>query len=272
MKYALKLFVAALLLVLLNAVIPSSGHAQDSSESVPILLYHRFGPMVADSMTVTTPVFVSHLEYLKANGYVVIPLRKLVDYRLRKGPPLPPKSVVITIDDAHKTVYTEMFPLVKKYRIPVTLFVYPSAISNASYAMTWDQLREVKKSGLFDIQSHTYWHANFKQDRKKMSQQEYEKSVDMQLRKSKSRLEKELGSTVDMISWPFGIYDDWLCAKATEAGYIAAFTIDRRQVTGSDAIMKLPRFLLTNANKGKAFEWIVAKPKPEQAKAGKGNQ
>ncbi len=36
---------------------------------VPILLYHRFGPVASDSMTVTTAVFKSHLEYLKKKGF-----------------------------------------------------------------------------------------------------------------------------------------------------------------------------------------------------------
>ena len=62
-----------------------------------------------------------------------------------------------------------MLPLARKYNVPVTVFIYPSAISNAKYAMTWDQLRELKRSGLFDFQGHTYWHPNFKRDRKKMT-------------------------------------------------------------------------------------------------------
>ncbi len=40
-------------------------------------------------MTVTTPVFVSHLKYLQENGYTVILLRQLVVYRLGDGPPPP---------------------------------------------------------------------------------------------------------------------------------------------------------------------------------------
>jgi peptidoglycan/xylan/chitin deacetylase (PgdA/CDA1 family) len=223
----------------------------------PILLYHRFGPEVSDSMTVTTPVFESHLKYLKDNGYTVIPLRQLVDYFLGKGLMPPHRSVVIVVDDGHKSVYTEMLPLVKKYRIPVTLFFYPSAISNASYAMTWEQIKELKKTGLFDFQSHTYWHPNFKKDKKKLSPTEYEKFVDMQLKKSKERLERELGNKVDMLAWPFGIHDEYLAAKAVHAGYIAAFTIERRPASTSDAIMALPRYLMTNADKGKAFENIV---------------
>ena len=208
-------------------------------------------------MTVTTPVFESHLEYLSRNGYTVIPLRQLVNYYLRKGPPPPPKSVVIVADDGHKTVYTDMLPLVKKYHIPVTLFIYPSAISNASYAMTWEQLREIKKSGLVDLQGHTYWHPNFKIERKRLSPQEYDKFADMQLRKAKDRLDKELNINVDMLAWPFGIYDDLLIKKAAEAGYTAAFTIERRHAGSPDNVMKLPRYLLNNSHKGKVFENIL---------------
>ena len=73
--------------------------ANSGRDEVPILLYHRFGPAMADGMTVTTKVFASHLEYLTKNGYTIIPLRKLIDFYLRKVPDLPPKSVVIVADD-----------------------------------------------------------------------------------------------------------------------------------------------------------------------------
>jgi peptidoglycan/xylan/chitin deacetylase (PgdA/CDA1 family) len=239
--------------------------ANPAALNCPILLYHRFGPTVADGMTITTPVFESHLKYLKDNGYTVIPLRQLVDYYLKKGPKPLPKSVVIVADDGHESVYTYMLPVVREYRIPVTLFLYPSAISNASYAMTWDQLRALKKTGLFDFQGHTYWHPNFKKDEKRMSHSEYERSVDLQLNRSKAKLEKELGVRIDMLAWPFGIYTDWLMGKAKEAGYVAAFSIEARPATAEDAMMKLPRYLLTNADNGKAFERIV------QGKSGRRN-
>jgi peptidoglycan/xylan/chitin deacetylase (PgdA/CDA1 family) len=241
------LFVIIILLVWLSS----------ADGGTPILLYHRFGPEVSDSMTVTTTVFESHLKYLMDNGYTVIPLRQLVDYILGKGTTPPHRSVVIVVDDGHKSVYTNMFPLVKKYRIPVTLFLYPSAISNASYAMTWEQIKELKKTGFFDFQSHTYWHPNFKKDKKKLNPAEYEKFVDMQLKKSKERLERELGTKIDMLAWPFGIHDDYLDAKAARAGYIVAFTIERHSAGTSDAIMALPRYLMTNTDKGKAFENII---------------
>jgi peptidoglycan/xylan/chitin deacetylase (PgdA/CDA1 family) len=259
------------LVLLLTGFPQAYGNSNDNDRigtvSVPILLYHRFGPVVADSMTVTTPVFESHLKYLRDNGYAVIPLRQLVDYLLRKSDPPPPRSVVIVADDGHKSVYSDMLPLIKKYHVPVTLFLYPSAISNASYAMTWEQLREIKKSGLVDFQSHSYWHPNFLKDRKKMSPAEYEKSVQMQLRKSREKIGKELNVSVDMLAWPFGIYDDELARKARESGYIAAFTIERHHAGNSDNLMTLPRYLLVNADRGNTFEMILKGNAPLQ-KAG----
>ena len=254
--------------VLLLGLPPAEGSAKDKKDTsqaagVSILLYHRFGPTVADSMTVTTAVFESHLRYLKDNGYTVIPLSRLVDYcRGNRATPLPSKAVVIVADDGHKSVYTFMFPLIKKYHVPVTLFLYPSAISNASYAMTWDQIRALKKTGLFDLQGHTYWHPNFKIEKKRLSPAEYDKFVDMQLKKSKEKLEKELGVTINMLAWPFGIYDDQLVKRATAAGYVAAFTIERRPVRPSDNIMEFPRYLMTNKDSGKAFDAIVKGTSP----------
>jgi peptidoglycan/xylan/chitin deacetylase (PgdA/CDA1 family) len=249
-------FIILQFLVLIALLSPLSASAAESFR-VPILLYHRFGATVSDGMTVTTPVFEAQMKYLHDNGYKVIPLRRLVDYYRGKAPAPGPKSVVIAEDDAHKSVYSDMLPIIKKYRYPVTVFAYPSAISNANYAMTWDQMRELTKTGLFDVQSHTYWHPNFKKERRKLSQSVLDAFVMTQLKKSKLRLETETGSRVDMLAWPFGIYDDYLLHKATEAGYGATFTIERRHATASDSVLKLPRYLMVNADSGKAFVQLL---------------
>lgn len=221
-------------------------------------------------MTVTTPVFESHLKYLQENGYRVIPLRELLENYLQKGVPPDSRMVAMSADDAHISVYRNALPLIKKYRIPMTLFVYPSAVSNASYAMTWDQLRELKATGLFDFQSHTYWHPNFKKEKEKLCPAEFEKLAEMQFRKSREKVEKELGGKVNLLAWPFGIHDPWLMAKAAEAGYAAAFTIERHPAGREDHPMALPRFLMIDRDRGKAFEQIVSSF-IASAKKGNGN-
>jgi peptidoglycan/xylan/chitin deacetylase (PgdA/CDA1 family) len=235
----------------------SAGAGPGSGPGVPILLYHRLGPVAADSMTVRTAVFESHLDFLQANGFKVIGLKDLVARFHGHGPPLDGRAVVLAADDGHRSVYTEAFPLLRKYGVPMTLFIYPSAISNAAYAMTWEQLRELKASGLCDIQSHTYWHPNFNTERARLSREEFENLVRHQLVRSRLKLEKELGGTVDLLAWPFGIYDSWLMRRAEEAGYAAAFSIERRPATPRDPPMALPRFLLGDRDHGKRFEAIL---------------
>ncbi|MDD2761945.1 MAG: polysaccharide deacetylase family protein [Methylomonas sp.] len=230
----------------------------NDSIGVPVLNYHRFGPAVADSMTVTTAVFEAQLRWLADNGYSVIPLKTLVDYLRGNGPPPPAKSVVITADDGHKSVYTEMLPIVRRHRIPVTLFIYPSAISNASYALTWAQLTSLKETGLFDIQSHTLWSPNFKKEKKKLGADAYQAFVKQQLEKSKAILESKLDVNVDLLAWPFGIYDDDLAKAAENAGYVCAFSIDRRHAAIDENLMSQPRYLMVNADGVKGFATIIS--------------
>ncbi len=230
--------------------------AAEDQVSVPILAYHRFGLTVADGMTTTTPVFAAQMKWLQDNGYTVIPLRTLVSYLRGEGPEPPPKAVVITVDDGHKSVFTEMQPIVKQYKIPVTLFLYPSCLSNASYAMTWEQIKQLQQTGLFDLQGHTFWHPNFKREKKKLKPADYQKLVETQLVKSKNVLEKRLGAKIDLLAWPFGIYDDFLEAQAQKAGYVAAFSIDRRNAGKSEKIMAQPRYLMQNGDGTKGFAAI----------------
>ena len=216
---------------------------------VPILLYHRFAPTANGAMTTPTYLFESHLTCFREFGFTVIPLRCLIDFYLGKGPELPSRSVVLTADDGHRSVYEGMFPLLKRYRVPATLFLYPSAISNASYALTWNEVREMKETGLVDVQSHTFWHPNFKEEKKRLTHFEYDDFVLRQLVTSKENLEKELHAQADMLAWPFGIYDDQLIRKAVDAGYVAAFTMVRHHSTPTDPVMALPRYLITNSDR-----------------------
>src|SRR5262249_53919751 len=146
-----------------------------------------------------------------------------------------------------KTVYTYMLPLIRKYNFPVTLFIYPISISHASYALTWEQLKELQATGLFDVQSHTYWHPNFIQEKKKLSRNDYEKFVHVQLVNSKKILEEKLGTKITLLAWPYGFYDSYLEQEATKAGYEMAFSVDDRCARKSEKSMAQPRYTVENA-------------------------
>jgi peptidoglycan/xylan/chitin deacetylase (PgdA/CDA1 family) len=251
------LFKVALLLAMTLAA-PFAAAQSSQPVRVPVLVYHRFGPSLADNMTMRTADFAAELGYLNENHYTVIPARQLVDYLCNKGTPPRARAVVITVDDAHRSVFSDMLPLVEKYKIPVTLFVYPSAVSNASYAMTWEQLAELKRTGLFHIQSHTFWHPNFKQERKRLSPEAYDRFVRDQLTKAKAVLERRLGGRVDMLAWPFGIYDAELIRIAEQTGYVAGFTLERRPAGPPDNVMSIPRYLMAGNVSPATFAAIVS--------------
>jgi peptidoglycan/xylan/chitin deacetylase (PgdA/CDA1 family) len=123
--------------------------------------------------------------------------------------------------------------------------------------MTWEQLHEMEQTGLFDVQSHTYWHPNFKHERKQQKPDDYVKFVRTQLVKSKAVLEQRMGHTINTLAWPFGIYDVELMQAASDAGYIAAFTLDAKPVTPQDAAMALARYMVVDATGEKGFARIL---------------
>lgn len=228
------------------------------SQQAIILCYHRFAPTVDSSMTTTNAHFEAELTWLLEHGYTIVPLRKVVDALLGRGT-LPNKAVAITADDGHRSVYSDMAPIVKKFKIPVTLFIYPSSISKSEHSMTWEQLAELKKSGLFDIQSHTYWSPNFKTEKRRLTPDAYRVFVDKQLLGSKKAIEAKLGGTVDLLAWPFGIYDTELQEAAKKAGYIMAFSIDRRPATPKEHPMAQPRYMILDRDAIAGFINIFTK-------------
>ncbi len=243
--------------VLLLFILMSSLWSAQLVKKVSVLCYHRFGAEITDSMMIKNSAFSEQMEWLRTHGYTVITLDMAMGYLKGSVKSIPQKSVVITVDDGHKSVYSDMAPIVKKYKIPVTLFIYPSAISNAKYAMNWEQLRELETMKLFHVESHTYWHPNFKKEKKTLSSEAYAKSVDKQLGGAKKKLEGHMGHEIKYLAWVFGIYDDALLVDAKKAGYAAAFTIDRKHASSSDNPMALGRYMVVSKHTIKDFERMV---------------
>lgn len=229
----------------------------DDTKNIPILCYHNLNPTTPGSMNLTPERFEGQLKWLKQNGYQIIPLKDAVEYLQGRRATLPDKSVVITFDDGWQSAYQYLWPLIKKYNIPVTLFIYPQTISSGKHAMTWDELKELKQNALIDIEGHTYWHPNFKQEKKKLTPAEYEKFVKVQLVDSKKILEDKLGIKVTLLAWPFGIYDKYLEEQAAKAGYVMAFSIDGRTANRTYRPMAQPRFMIIEGQSMKTFAAII---------------
>ncbi len=91
-----------------------------NQRKVLILMYHRFSED-SHSLKISKNEFEEHLIYL-AKHNSVLSLDEVVEASLA-GKDLPPNPTVITIDDGYFDAYDIAFPLLKKYKMPATLYV-----------------------------------------------------------------------------------------------------------------------------------------------------
>ncbi len=255
---------------LLHAASAASNAASATASSAPpsqalILCYHRFADTVADSMTVRKRTFTDHLQAIQDTGAHVIPLADLVAFRQGKLAKLPPRAVVITVDDGHRSVSEVFAPTVAHTNWPITLFIYPSAISNASYAMRWEQLKQLQATGHYSIQSHTYWHPNLVRERRQQSPADFERFARNQLQRSKAVLQDRFGQPVNFLAWPFGMYDEGLMDMAAAAGYQASLALGNKPCTASDPMQALPRHLMVDEVSGKRLHQLITSAFPAGA-------
>lgn len=92
-----------------------------------IMMYHRVlaaDPMIQPGMYVTPKTFERHLVFLK-KYFSIIPLTELVDSSSLEN--MVEKNVkpvcVLTFDDGWIDFYQNVFPLLKKYQVPATVFL-----------------------------------------------------------------------------------------------------------------------------------------------------
>lgn len=215
--------------------------------AVPILVYHRFAATALDSMTLSLARFEAQLGLIERLGGRVIAMDELLAWRRGEQARLPERALVLSADDGHRSQYEQMAPRLRERGWPVTLFVYPSAISNASYAMRWEQLQALAAGPGCSVQSHSYWHPDFLRERRRQAPGEFRRFVDDQLRRAKRVLEQRLQHEVSQLAWPFGLSDPELWAQATACGYRAGFVLGNRSVRPADPQLALPRHLMVES-------------------------
>jgi peptidoglycan/xylan/chitin deacetylase (PgdA/CDA1 family) len=234
------------LLVLLLAL---PAHAQ----TVSILTYHRFNPDRAPgATTVTTRVFAGQMDRIAALGLTVIPLRALFD-----GTKLPDRAVAITADDGHRSVFSQMYPILKAHRFPATLFLNPPSLGRGAN-LRWEELTEMQASGLIDCEPHTMSHPDFRAERDRRTPSEFAAFLKRELEESRRILADRLGGRQDLLAWPYGIHDAALEAAAQAAGYRAAFALGGRAALPGSPAFAVPRYQVYEADLGPGFDAILA--------------
>jgi peptidoglycan/xylan/chitin deacetylase (PgdA/CDA1 family) len=191
--------------------------------------------------------FAEQLDYLTNNGYTVIPMSDLVDHLAGRTESLPPRAVVITVDDGWLCAYTDILPMLREREMPFTLFVYPKIVGRGTHAVNWTQLAEMAQLPGVEIGSHSFTHPFLTlKNNKSVQAAEYDAFLRHELLESKSRIEQATAKPARYLCYPFGDYDAGVAAAAKAYGYEAAVTTERGPITKSTPLMQLKRYLIHN--------------------------
>lgn len=229
---------------------------------IPVLTYHRVLPKGASTYDYTPEQLEEHLQHFKDNGYTPITALEMVDQLSTPGQ-LPEKPVVLTFDDGHKSHYTRVFPLLKKYGYRATFFVYTDVIGEKSEKqLTWEELRVMLQEGM-DIQSHTKSHPRLTQVKKNQSQQAYLKWLTSEIYDSKQILEKKLNCKVDLLAYPYGWFNQDIERMAVQAGYKGVFTVNWGVNSLAENPLRIKRRVMENTMDPKELHRLLTvKPLP----------
>lgn len=191
-------------------------------EGVSVLMYHMIGDEQGNAAIMTEANLRIQMNYLRDHGYHPITMQELYDY-VTKGAPLPEKPVCITFDDGYLDSYTIVYPMMKEYGFPWTLFLITDDVGKPYNRMTWDQLREMANSHTVTIASHTLSHPKL---HNLATRAEKEKEIV----DANKALKYQLGIDNVWLAYPYGDYDDEVIDICKKAGIKMAVTTDAGRV------------------------------------------
>jgi peptidoglycan/xylan/chitin deacetylase (PgdA/CDA1 family) len=188
---------------------------------VPILMYHYVSvpPEGADKyrndLSVTPEQFRQQMQYLSENGYNTIDLYDL-SRAVTDKQELPPKSVIVTIDDGYRDNYENAFPILQEFGFEATFFLATDFIDRGLPGyMTWDMIREMAEAGM-RFEPHSKTHPDLTgQDR------EY---VIYQILGSMETIDAQIGSRPRYFNYPSGRYDEQVLEILEELDFWGAVT------------------------------------------------
>ena len=187
-------------------------------KKISILLYHSIGQNNA-RFNVNPKQFEMQIEYLRKN-YNVISLDRIVSF-MKEGKDLPKNPVAITFDDGYHNVYQNAYPILKKYRLPATIFVTTGYVQKQMFLnqiqlrmLSWTEIKEMSNNKI-TIGAHTITHPNLEQADLETAKEE--------ILKSREEIEVNIGKKVKYFSSPYGKDNEEIANLVKSMGFEYAF-------------------------------------------------
>lgn len=203
----------ALILLLSLAACQASGGSGNpySGEKLPVLMYHHVveDGQECNDMTVTASRLREDLQWLKDNGYTTVLPRELA-----AGEALPEKPVLITFDDGYRSNYELAYPILQQFQAKAVISVIGAYVQQEDpFYLTWDMCREMSRSGLVEIGSHSYAaHDDGGRGIKRRegeSREDYEARIFPDLQTSIDLIREQTGTAPTFFAYPNGKTEEW---------------------------------------------------------------
>lgn len=175
--------------------------------------YHRFNYSLDQVYSIPPELFEWQVNYIRGKKIKIVTLDECMKACLQKG--RKKKSALITIDDGWKD-FNYIIPLIKREKIPVTLFLYPDVIRYRDF-LSKEELNSIKKIKRVDFGCHSYSHRLlFDLD---------DHSLKKEVSESKKILENILGRKIHAFAYPHGRADE-KTRNLVKKNYKLAFRIN----------------------------------------------
>lgn len=200
-----------------------------------ILMYHA----ISDDgrfFSVSTEDFRKQMKYLFDNKYNVISLEEMVENLSRKT--MPKKTIVLTFDDGYQNSFLTAFPILKKYDFQASIFLTTRSIGKVKEGgvigmLDWEEVKKMDGSGLIDFEPHTVTHPKLTSLKTK--------EIENEIIESKEKIEKELQKKCKYFAYPKGKYNAGIKEAVKDAGFKAAFTVEKGVITLESDFFSLKR-------------------------------
>ena len=188
--------------------------------------------------TVSPESFAAHMLYLYDNNYHTLSLTQLNDY-LSGRINLPPRSVLITVDDGHRSSYSQIHPVLQRYGFHALYFPYSDFINNGG--LTRQNIRTMLSDGGAEFGVHTKTHAALTLQHVTESNTAYEQRVRAEVEGPELLLKKLANPAIMSIAYPYGKVNRQVERLSKTAGMQFGFTVNCAVNTRTTNPMRLNR-------------------------------
>lgn len=216
---------------------------RQATSGVPVLMYHAFTTSgERDRFVLPADSFATQMRLLARLRYRVITLEELAEM-LRRGEPLPRRTVVLTIDDGYRDNREIAQPILERHGYAATVYLVSDRLGDsndwgdpgalASRPMLDRTQIEEMRAGGTRFGGHTRNHPRLPElgdDR-----------VKAEIGGCREDLEAALGHQVESFAYPYGLFDERAVEAAEAAGYSAACTTETRPARPWDDPFRIPR-------------------------------